>query len=166
MNFARLTAIAVSLAACRGGSDSAAHAGHVAADTSRRAAADTTMLVDIDRPTVIGFFPPAKDSIEAEESGYSEGVAHVGFALEDARTCLGPESSTVVLVVDTAVRLRQTGRIDTLHFSRVDSLSYGAYLLAPGRDELLVHARAPSALNHAVTESLPTYFRRPPCPTS
>lgn len=127
-------------------------------------AGDTTALVSVDRPTVIGFFPPANDTVDAHDDGYSEGVAHVRFALEDAQACLGRDSARVTLVVDTAVRIRQGARTDTVRFSRIDSLSYGAYLLAPGREPRLIHAYGSSALIPAVTEAIPGYFHRGPCP--
>ncbi|HJU66705.1 MAG TPA: hypothetical protein VJ650_00555 [Gemmatimonadaceae bacterium] len=118
----------------------------------------------VDRPTVIGFFPPARDSAEASEDGYSEGVAHVRFALEDAQTCLGRDSARVTLVIDTAVRVQHRLRTDTLRFAREDSLSYGAYLIAPAAAPRLVSApNGPSALIPAVTEAIPDYFGRPPC---
>ena len=125
--------------------------------------ADTTALVVVDRPTAIGFFRPAKDSVEAAEDEYSEGIAHVQFALEDAKACLGRDSSQTLLVVDTAVHIRQGGRIQTLRFSRVDSLSYGIYLIAVGAALHLVTANGPSALSPAVAEEIPPVFHRPPC---
>ena len=124
---------------------------------------DTTALVVIDRPTVIGFFPPAKDSTEASEEGYSEGEAHIGFALQDAEACLGRASAQVILVVDTAVRILRGMRTDTIQFSRVDSLSYGAYLLRPRAQPLLLNAYGPSQLNHVIAEAIPEYFHRKPC---
>lgn len=100
---------------------------------------DTTALVIVDRPTAIGFFPPARDSAEASEDGYSEGIAHIRFALDDARGCLGHDSRQTILVVDTAVRIRQRGRTHTLRFSRVDSLPpavpWGLTPTARPRDE-------------------------------
>ncbi|MBL8984111.1 MAG: hypothetical protein JNL26_18135 [Gemmatimonadetes bacterium] len=127
---------------------------------------DTTALVVVNGATAIGFFPPPLDSAEAEESGYSEGLAHVGFALADARACLSRDSLQTVLIVDTAVRVHNRGQVDTLHFSRVDSLSYGIYLIAPGRTPQLINALGPSALSPAVTEALGAYLRRPACPAA
>lgn len=165
MRLVRMTVAMIGLAACGGEAGSAAPQADRRADPdpAQRAAPDTTALVVIDRPTVVGFFPPAADSAGAEEEGYSEGVAHVGFALEDAEKCLGRDSARVALVVDTAVRIRDGGRTDTLRFSRVDSLSFGAYLIAPGRPPRLVHAPWPSALMQAVPEAIPEYFDRPAC---
>jgi hypothetical protein len=124
---------------------------------------DTTALVVVDRPTVIGFFPPAKDSAEANEDGYSEGQAHIGFALQDAEACLGRDSAQIIFVVDTGVRIQHGSRIDTIRFSRIDSLSYGAYLIGPGAQPLLVNAYGPSQLIPAVSEAIPEYFHRRPC---
>jgi hypothetical protein len=148
-----------------GAGPAAPSAARVAAPDAR---ADTTALVVADRPTVIGFFPPPVDSAEAAEDGYSEGVAHVQFALEDAAACLGGrDSARVALVVDTAVRVRRGGRTDTLRFSRLDSLSYGAYLLAPGQAPRLVRsAVGPSALIPIVAQAIPAYFHRGACPSS
>lgn len=61
----------------------------------------TTALVIVDRPTAIGFFPAARDSAEASEDGYSEGIAHIRFALDDTRGCLGHDSGQTILVVTT-----------------------------------------------------------------
>jgi hypothetical protein len=124
---------------------------------------DTTAFVVVDRPTVIGFFPPARDSVEAAEEGYAEGVAHVGFALQDAEACLGRDSARVTLVVDTAVRIQRGTRTDTLRFPSIDSLSYGAYLIAPTSAPQLLNANGPSALIPAIVDALPGYFNRPPC---
>lgn len=161
-----MTVAAIGLAACGGGAESRATRTDLPADPdpARSAVSDTTALVAIDLPTIIGYFPPAADSTEAEEDGYSEGVAHVGFALQDAENCLGKGSARVALVVDTAVRLQSRGRTDTLRFSRVDSLSFGAYLIAPDRPPRLVNVPWPSALSLAVAEAIPEYFQRNPCP--
>jgi hypothetical protein len=125
-------------------------------------AGDSTLVV-VNRPTAIGFFPPAKDSAEAMQDAYSEGLSHLRFALEDAKACLGNDSAQTVLVVDTAVRIRVGDRVDTLRFSKVDSLSFGAYLISPDAAPKLVTAGAPSALMHAVTAAIPDYFHRPAC---
>ncbi|HEX8271147.1 MAG TPA: hypothetical protein VF615_00770 [Longimicrobiaceae bacterium] len=166
MRFVLATVAIIASAACGGGAGSAATRTdrHADAGPARNAASDTMALVVVDRPTVIGYFPPAADSTEAEEAGYSEGVAHVGFALEDAESRLGRDNAHVALVVDTAVRLQYRGRTDTLRFSRVDSLSFGAYLIAPERPPRLVHAPSPSALIPAVAAAIPEYFHRQPCP--
>lgn len=166
MRLVLATVAMIALAACGGGASSAAPRTNRPADAgpARNAASDTMALVVIDRPTVIGYFPPAGDSTEAEEDGYSEGVAHVGFALQDAENCLGRDNAHVALIVDTAVRLQYRGRTDTLHFSRVDSLSFGACLIAPERPPRLVHAPWPSALIPAVAGAIPEYFHRQPCP--
>jgi hypothetical protein len=166
MRIVLATVAILGLAACGGGENSAATRTEPRADPdpARNVGSDTTALVVIDRPTVVGFFPPAADSAAAEEDGYSEGVSHVGFALQDAENCLGRDSAHVALVVDTAVRLRYRGRTDTLRFSRVDSLSFGAYLIAPDRPPQLVRVPWPSALIPAVAAAIPEYFHRPPCP--
>jgi hypothetical protein len=125
---------------------------------------DTTALVVVDRPTIIGFFRPAMDAAEANEDYYVEGQAHVGFALQDAEACLGRDSSRVVLVVDTAVRFQHNSQSDTIRFSHIDSLSYGIYLIAPGGKPRLISApEGPSQLIPKVGEEIPAYFRRPPC---
>ena len=159
-----MTRIQVSLLACwLAACDQRAEPGPVWSAPATRS--DTTALVVVDRPTVVGFVPPAADSAAEEEVSYTEGVSHVGFALEDARACLGGrDSAQVALVVDTAVRVRRGARTDTLRFSRVDSLSYGAYLLAPAGEPRLINVTGPSALIPAVAEAIPGYFRRPPCP--
>ena len=166
MRLVPTTVAIIVLAACGGGTNSAAARTerHADRDPDRNAVLETTALVVIDRPTVIGYFRPAADSAEAEEDGYSEGVAHVGFALQDAEKCLGRDSARVALVVDTAVRLQYHGRTDTLRFSRADSLSFGAYLISPERPPRLVHVPWPSALISAVAEAIPEYFDRKPCP--
>jgi hypothetical protein len=120
--------------------------------------------VVVDRPTVIGFFPPARHSADAEADGYAEGVSHIQFALEDAAACLGRDSSRAVLIVDSVVRVRLGARIDTLRFARELPMSYGAYLIAPGREPYLVpHGEGSSTLIPAVRRAIPTYFRRAPC---
>src|SRR6476620_11148082 len=119
MRLVLATVAIIALAACGGGTNSAATRTdrRADADSAGNAASDTTVLVVIDRPTVIGYFLPPADSAGTEEEGYSEGVAHVGFALQDAENCLGRDSAHVALVVDTAVRLQYRGRTDTLRFS-------------------------------------------------
>ena len=124
---------------------------------------DSTPVIVVDRPTIIGFFPKPQDSSEANDDGYSEGVAHVGFALKDAEKCLGRDSSHTELVIDTAVRIRRGARVDTLRFPRIDSLSYGVYLVGPTTDPKLVSVYGPSQLIQAVPEAIPEYFGRPTC---
>jgi len=135
-----------------------------AANVGGRPAGDTTELVVVTEPTAIGFFPPPRDSADAQDDGYSEGVSHIRFAIEDAGSCLGRDSSQLVLLVDTAVRIRRGARIDTLRFSRVDTLSYGVYFVMPGREPYLVpHGAGPSTLIPAVNEEIPKYFGGPKC---
>ena len=156
-------AIAICLVACQRGessTDTSTVAGSPPPATQQ--ARDTTRLILVDRPTVIGFFPPA-DSAGAEEEGYSEGLAHVGFALQDAQACLGRDSSQTVMIVDTAVRLMRQNRVDTIRFPTADSLSYGAYLVAPNAQPLLVSADGPSILVHVVPQRIPAYFNVKPC---
>lgn len=166
MRLARVTVAVIGLAACGDGAESRATRTDMPADPAPipGVVSDTTALLVIDLPTVIGYFPPAADSTEAEEEGYSEGVAHVGFALHDAENCLGKDSARVALVVNTAVRVQYRGRTATLRFSRVDSLSFGAYLIAPERPPRPVNVPWPSALSPAVAEAIPEYFHRHPCP--
>ena len=123
---------------------------------------DTTLLV-VDRPTVIGFFRMPKDSVEALEDAYSEGLSHVRFAVEDAKQCLGGDSAKAMLVVDSIARFQVRGKTDTLRFSRVDSLSWGAYLISPDAAPRLVTVSSPSALTYAVARAIPDYFQRPHC---
>src|SRR3982751_1047085 len=122
---------------------------------------DTTALIVVDRPTVIGFFPRARDSAQANEDSYVEGQAHVGFALQDAEACFGGDSSRVALVLDTAVRVQHNSQIDTVRFSHIDSLSYGIYLVAPGvKPQLITAPEGPSQLIPKVADAIPAYFRR------
>ena len=49
------------------------------------------------------------------------------------RGAFDADNLQTVMVVDTAVRIRNRKRLDTLRFSRVDSLSYGVILVARRR---------------------------------
>lgn len=129
---------------------------------SKDVSTDTTVLV-VDRPTVLGYFPRAKDSVEAMGDAYSEGLAHVRSALDDAKSCVGGDSARAMLAVDSIAPYRARGKTDTLRFARVDSLSFGVYLMAPDAPPRLVTAAAPSALRYAVARAIPEYFHRPPC---
>ena len=131
-------------------------------NASKQVPIDTTVLV-VDRPTVIGFFPLAKDSAEAMGDAYAEGLSHVRFAVEDAKQCLGGDSARAALVVDSIALFRVRGKTDTLRFSRIDSLSWGAYLLSPDAAPRLVTVSSPSALTYAIARAIPDYFHRPHC---
>src|SRR5262245_47394360 len=115
---------------------------------------DTTLLLDIDRPSIIGYFIPAKDSAEQEEDGYREGVAHVGFGLEDAEKCLGQDNSRIALVIDTAVRIRRGSRTDTIRFV-FDSLAFGAIFVTPTQEPRVVRGPYPSAMGFYLKEAIP-----------
>ncbi len=126
-------------------------------------APDPTPRIVIDGPTVVGYFPPALDSAAAEESGYAEGLAHVGFALQDAKACTGLESAAFQMVVDTQIYVVLAGRTDMVPFPRTDATTFGIYLFRSDRPPHLVTALAPSALNAAVLETLPAYFEGVSC---
>jgi len=125
---------------------------------------DTTLLLDIDRPSNIGYFIPAKDSAEQDEDGYREGVAHVVFGLEDAEKCLGRDRSRMALVIDTAVRIRRGARTDTLRFV-FDSLVFGAVFVTPTQEPRVVRGPYPSAMGFYMKEAIPAYFHHAPCST-
>jgi hypothetical protein len=133
------------------------------AASSQAAVSDSTLLARIDVPTLIGFFRPAVDSADADSDGYNEGVAHIEFAISDGQQCLGRDSSTALMVIDTAVRISQGTRVDTIRFPLSDSLPYGVYLVAPDRRPFLVRAFGPSQVISATLAAVPTYFGRAPC---
>lgn len=119
---------------------------------------DTSELVVVSRPTVIGFFRPALDSANASEDGYIEGVAHIESAVVDAQACLGRDSADARMIIDSLVRVQRGTRIDTLRFSMADSMPYGVYLVAPDRAPQLVRAYGPSQVMIASLEATPAYF--------
>ena len=125
--------------------------------------ADTSELVVVSRPTVIGFFRPALDSADASEAGYIEGVAHIEFAVVDAQACLGRDSADARMIIDSLVRVQRGTRIDTLRFPMADSMPYGVYLVAPDRAPQLVRAYGPSQVMIASLEATPAFFGRAAC---
>jgi len=125
--------------------------------------ADSSELVVVSRPTVLGFFRPPRDSTDATGDGYIEGVAHIEFAVVDALECLGRDSADARMIIDSLVRIQRGSRIDTLRFPMTDSMPYGVYLLSPVQSPQLIRAYGPSQVMIASLEATPTYFGRAAC---
>jgi hypothetical protein len=119
--------------------------------------------VTVIRPTVIGFFPPVTQTEVDRNESLSSALAHVQWALEDARKCLPRDSVDVKLVYATTLVLIQPGLPPTTFTFAGDSV-FGAFLLAPGRPRQEIYPTlGPSALIPMLGQAAAAYFQRPDC---
>jgi hypothetical protein len=120
--------------------------------------------VTITRPSVIGYFPPITQAEVDSDEGWGSALAHLEFALDDARKCLPRDSVDVHLVFATTLVLLQPGTAPAvLNLGAGDSI-LGVILVGLGRDLQRVNSKiGPSALIPMLGQASATYFAKPEC---
>ena len=132
-----------------------------AAGASAAASGD---IIEVTGPTIIGFFPPQPDPAEDDDGGYSEGIAHLRFAIEDTAACLGDLKPTLRLEVTKTLKVRHGGEEHTIQLPLEWPASAGAYLFAPGRPPRAVHATiGASSMSFDLPSAAAEYFGVPAC---
>lgn len=121
-------------------------------------------IIEVTGPTIIGFFPPPSDPAEDDDGGYSEGIAHLRFAIEDTAACLGDLKPTLRLEVTKTLKVRHGGEEHTFQLPPNWPASAGAYLFAPGKPPHAVHATVgASSMSFHLPNAASVYFGVPAC---
>src|SRR5262245_25842256 len=88
---------------------------------------DERVVVNVTRPTIIGYFPPS-----APEEIDPEALEHLRHALEQVRACLGEANVDVRLELTRLLVFRIEGREHRIELPRDEPRDIGAYLARPG----------------------------------
>lgn len=124
--------------------------------------ADEPVLVRIDGPTIVGFFPP--ELRNDESAGAREGRAHVHFALSDVAKCLGDRGANVRLEFARDFLISDGGRTSRIEIRSDFPHAVGAIVARPGAAPRIVYATAgPSSLLWLLAEATADYFEAPAC---
>ena len=115
--------------------------------------------------TLVGFFPPVtQQELDSPQTGTSEGLAHLQFAISDTIACLGDLDLSVRIDTTKTVVLDIDGEVRRYPIPVEPGKSVGAYLAAAGREPLVVYATAgPSSLQILLPNAAAQYFDVPEC---
>ena len=120
-----------------------ASAGPMAGEVQNERPGHGPVTVDVKGPVVIGFFPPFTEAEEtAQNSGINEGLAHVGFALEDIAKCYGNKAAIYRLDITRSVTLRDGTQVRRIDIPRDREHAVGIIFAVPGRPAHTVFAAA------------------------
>ena len=120
--------------------------------------------VDIGGPAIVGFFPPVTEEEIASQPGVREGIAHLEFAIADAKQCLAPRTVQVEGVLAEVLILQTPTQRHRILLPTDWEHAVGAYIIEPGRPPVVVYATmGPSSLLQALPNAVAEYFSEPNC---
>ena len=123
--------------------------------------------VKVDGPVIVGYFPRvSQKDMNDHNTGASEGLAHVSFALEDTVKCLKAAGITARAQMEMTPVLAVTdGRTRSkIKLPTSWPEASGVYLFSPGKAPRHVPAQSgPSSLTMLAPEAAAAYFQAPPC---
>jgi hypothetical protein len=121
----------------------------------------STLVVTLEGPTAIGFFPPTTQvEVDEDDGGISEGIAHVQFALEDVEKCLLPRKVSIHFKQIRSLTIVDGAETQQLPFP-ADAI--GIVLATPGKVSEVVYASWPSTLIETGPQAAWKYFSEPNC---
>jgi hypothetical protein len=118
-------------------------------------AAETVTHITVTGPTIVAFLPLGTD--KNDDHGSQEAIAHVQFALEDTRKCLGKYRASFKLVFADVVTLKTGSSTSTIRLTD-KSQGVGAILLSLDKPPRYVAAHGPSVLMHLLPPATGEYF--------
>jgi hypothetical protein len=123
------------------------------------------VVISVTGPTVIGFFPPTTQAqMDDVDSGFSEGIADVRFALEDINKCLALIRPTIRLELTRSITLKSGKGSFTIPLGTDWQHSIGVILASRDKKPQIVYAEAgPSTLLYLGPDAAAEYFRIPGC---
>jgi hypothetical protein len=126
---------------------------------------DQGVAIAVTGPLVIGFFPPTTQTeMDDADSGFSEAIAHVCFALEDINKCLAALRPTIRLELTRSITLQGAKKSFTIPLATDWQHSIGVILASPDKKPQIVYAEAgPSTLLYLGPDAAAEYFRVPAC---
>lgn len=132
-----------------------------------KAAPVNVATVVVKGPLIVGFFPPVTQAeMEDPNTGTSEGIAHVRFALEDTLKCLKASgvSATAQLELATTLIVMDKGKTRRILLPTSWPGAAGAYLFMPGKEPQAVFAQAgPSSLVVLVPKAAAHFYAASAC---
>lgn len=132
-----------------------------AASASAAASGD---IIEVTGPTIVGFFPPQSEPTKDDDGGYSEGIAHLRFAIENTAACLRDLKPTLRIEVTKTLKVRHGGEEHTFQLPPNWPASAGAYLFAPGKPPRAIHATVGvSSMSFHLPNAAAEYFGVPTC---
>ena len=148
---ARLTSVVCLVLGC------AAIADHKSSDL-------VVVEVEIIGPAIVGFFPPVTAEQIDTQPGTREGIAHLEFAIADAKQCFAPRPVMVRGVLADVLILHTPTKRFRIELPTDWPHAVGAYLVEPGRPPVAIYATAgPSSLIVLLPNGAAEYFSEPSC---
>src|SRR3989442_16023247 len=121
--------------------------------------------VIVDGPVIVGYFPRVSEKdMNNNESGASEGFAHVGFALEDTLKCLKAAGVKArgQLEMSSVLAVKDGAKIEKIKLPTAWPEAAGIYLFSPRKPPHRVAAQSgPSSLIMLAPEAAAAYFEAP-----
>lgn len=123
------------------------------------------VVISIDRPTVIGFFPPTtQEELDDDTGGLNEALAHIGFALDDISKCMEPREVTTRFELTESLTIQDGKAAHRFRFPQNQVEDFGIIIVAPGRTPIVVNTGAdPSSLVPLAQAAARKYFSEPKC---
>jgi hypothetical protein len=128
-------------------------------------ATTTPLVVSIDRPTIVGYFPPTtQEELDNDSGGLNEALAHIEFALEDIAKCLEPRNVTTRFELTKALTIKDESKIHRFKFRQDLVHDFGIIIATPGKAPIIVNTGAgPSSLIALGPQAAWKYFSEPKC---
>ena len=119
-------------------------------------------VVSVGAPIAIGFFPLVPPTEMSE--GIESAAEHFSFAISDLSSCLEPSGIQVEVVESKSLLIDNPGNRDVVDLSALSNESIGCYLVAPGRQPMIVRAdTGASSLVIRCPSAAAVYFNVPEC---
>jgi hypothetical protein len=124
-----------------------------------------SVVVSIDRPTIVAFFPPTtQEELDHDTGGLNEALAHIGFAMEDISKCLEPREIATRFELTKSLTIQDGPRVHRFRFPRNHVEDFGIIIVAPGKAPIVVNTGAgPSSLIALGPQAAWKYFSEPKC---
>jgi hypothetical protein len=129
-------------------------------DAQRGGPRQDGVTVDVKGPFIIGFFPPFTEAERAaDDEGISEGLAHLGFALQDIEKCYRNKSASYRIEITRSITLRDGRQTRRISIPADWEHAVGLILVAPGKPARTVFAQdGPSSLTVTGPQAAAEYF--------
>ncbi len=123
--------------------------------------------VKVDGPVIVGYFPRVSEKdMDDHNSGASEGLAHVRFALEDTLKCLKAAgiSARAQLEMTSMLAVTEGTTTKKIKLPTTWPSASGVYLFRPGKMPHRVPAQlGPSSLIMLAPQAAAEFFQAPTC---
>ena len=119
-------------------------------------------VISVRAPIAIGFFPLVSPTEVSE--GVELAAEHFSYAISDLSSCLDPSGIAVEIVEAKVLVVDNGGNRDIIDLAARSNESIGCYLVAPGRQPMIVRAEGgASSLTIRCPSAAAVYFEVPDC---